>query len=413
MEAGTVALPRESESMKLAKGLANVLICFAVALFAVRIARPGPAAQQIPNVPAGITYNVKNFGAVCDGVTDDTAAIERTYNAAGVAMGRQGGAGVVYFPPSTGYCKVTMLHTPSMGYAQGWLVSVFDNGLFATTVYPGNNNAFVGRTSNFAGLGNSFLWGPAAEWQQPKGAMTPLVDMAGGNQIYFEGISFGVAGPEQQPIAIHMHDNHGSGVVNIVFKRCSVMGDFDVDASTPKTVAGFGLHIEDSSLGNLKFQNFGTITIRGSFLHSIRIRNTGIASNGNLEVDDSLSEALNNDDFLVVDTSGGPVTDILLRRVALADSIGKVYMARHINHTNANWVVNIKFEMIPGGNAGAGLIDPASAPDLFSAICEGDNCQHVLPQAQSTLYQFVGMPPKGPVIAWGSRYVPNPLVVTH
>src|SRR5215469_2381580 len=208
MEAGAVALqPWESAPMKFAKGLANVLVCFAVGVCAARLSRPGPAAQQAPNVPGEIKYNVKNFGAVCDGVTDDTAAIQRTYNAAGLAMGRQGGAGVVYFPPSTGYCKVTTLHIPSMGYPQGWLTSVFDNGLYATTIYPGNNNAFIGRTSNFAGLGNSFLWGPTAEWQQARGVATPLLDMAGGNQIYFEGIAFGA-----QHIAIHMHDNNGSGV---------------------------------------------------------------------------------------------------------------------------------------------------------------------------------------------------------
>ena len=76
-------------------------------------------------------------------------------------------------------------------------------------LYPGNNNAFIGRASNFAGLGNSFLWGPNAEWQQPNGVATPLLDMAGSNQIYFEGIAFGA----QQHIAIQIHDNKGPGLL--------------------------------------------------------------------------------------------------------------------------------------------------------------------------------------------------------
>ena len=143
------------------------------------------------------------------------------------------------------------------------------------------------------------------------------------------------------------------------------------------------------------------------------MKNTGVPSNGDLEVDDVLSEGLKNEDFLTVDTSGGPVTDILLRRVALADSIGRVFMAHHIHQSNINRGTNIKFEMIPGGNTGTGLIDPSSAPQLFSVICEGDNCQYVLQQAQSTLYHFVGMPPNGPLIVYGSKYVPNPLAVTH
>src|SRR5215469_8199272 len=85
----------------------------------------------------------------------------------------------------------------------------------------------------------------------------------------------------------------------------------------------------------------------------------------------------------------------------------------HVHQSNINRGTNIKFEMIPGGSTGTGLIDPSSAPQLFSVICEGDNCQYVLQQAQSALYHFVGMPPNGPLIVYGSKYVPNPLAVTH
>ena len=80
----------------------------------------------------------------------------------------------------------------------------------------------------------------------------------------------------------------------------------------------------------------GAIAIRGSFLYSIAIKNTGISSSGNLEVDDSFGEALRNEDFLTVDTSGGPVTDITLRRVGLSDSIGTVYTVKHINDARIN-----------------------------------------------------------------------------
>ena len=400
--------PRKGVLMKIAQALASIFVSFVVAVCAVRVARPDPAPQQVPTVPGAIAYNVKNFGAVCDGVTDDTAAIQQTYNAAGSAMGRKGGAGVVYFPPSTGYCKVSSLRTPSMGYDKGWLVSVFDNGLYANSIYPGDNNAFIGRTSNFAGLGNAFLWGPNAEWQQPKGTIGPLVDINGGDQIYFEGINFAAT----QPVAIHMHDNNGRGVVNTTFNRCSVIGDFNIDASKPTNAVGFGLHIYDSSLGRLHIQNFGFITIRGGFLHSITISEGG-SGGGDLEVDNVLSEGLRNEDFLTVDTTPGQTSDITLRRVALADTVGSVYMLKHINKTNINYLVNVKFDMIPAGNTGSGLIDPASAPNLLSVTCEGNGCQYVLQQAKSALYQFTGFYPKGGLVAYGSRYVPDPLVVTH
>jgi len=379
---------------------------------------PGPPRLQVPMMEMGnSTFNVRNFGAVCNGSTDDTTAIQNAYNAAAAAMSKQGGAGVVYFPPSSGYCKVTTLHIPSMGYGQGWLTSVFDNGLFVTgSIYPGNNNAFIGRTSSFAAMGNVFLWGPSAEWQKPKDAETteaPVVDLEGVDQVYFDGIAFADASG-LAPMVVHVHDNsNGAGSTNLTFKRCSIMGDFDVDASAPQQIAGFGLHIIDTSMGNLNLQNFGMITIRGGFLHKVTMANTGIPSNGDLEISDALVEGLNNEDFLTIDTSGGSVTDITLQRVALADSVGTVYMLKHVNNSGTNWLVNAKFDMIPAGNTGSGLIDPTSAPNLLSVICEGSACENVLNQAKPTLYMFEGMPPKGPMVVYGSQYVPNPLVITH
>ena len=105
------------------------------------------------------------------------------------------------------------------------------------------------------------------------------------------------------------------------------------------------------------------------------------------------------------------MTDIILRRVGLADSMGTVYMLKHINSTRINWITNVKFDMIPAYNVGSGLIDPSSAPELLSVICEGSNCD--MGPAKSALYQFVGLPPKGSLIVYGSRYVPNPLAVAH
>lgn len=364
---------------------------------------------------ATTALNVKKFGAVCDGATDDTVAIENTYAAAASAMSKQGGAGIVYFPPSTGYCKVSTLHFPNMSDSQGWLASVFDNGLLITgTVYPGTNNAYIGRTSNFAGQANVFLWGPTAEWQKAKfGSIAgPLVDLNGVSQVYFEGMALANESPLTTE-AVHVHDNDGAGSVTLSFERCSIIGDFDIDSSTPQQVAGFGLHIRDTTMGDIHVQNFGNITIRDGYMHSMTIANTGIPSNGDVEISDMLAEALNNQDFLTVDTTGGPITDIVLDRDALADSVGTVYLLKHINNTGINWLVNAKVSMIPEGNMGAGLIDPSSAPNLLSVTCEGSGCDSVLSQAKQALYMFVGMPPKGPMTVWGSVYVPNPLSVVH
>ena len=55
-----------------------------------------PVPSRIPTVPLAGIFNVRDFGAVGDGVTDDTAAILAAANAAQAA-----GGGVVYHPPGT------------------------------------------------------------------------------------------------------------------------------------------------------------------------------------------------------------------------------------------------------------------------------------------------------------------------
>lgn len=381
--------------------------------------RPMPPREVFnPFMPLTTGINVKNYGAVCDGKTDDTMAIQNAYNAAATLMQRQGGAGVVYFPPSTGYCVVSDLFIPSMGYPQGWLTSVFDNGLFVTdSVFPGNNTAFIGRTSNFAALGNSFLWGPTAEWQKPKGSSTndPVVDLKGVRQVYFEGISFTDATGLVSEV-IHGHDDSNrDGVTDLTFRRCSVIGNFVIDTNEPDAAAGFGLQVLNTTIsGELTIKNFGMITVRGGYVHNMVMANTGAPNQaGDLEIDDVLSEALDNQDFLVIDTSGGTVADVTLRRVRIADPVtgSAVYMVKHINNSGINWNVNVEFDQIPFNETGNGLIDPSSAPELFSVMCIGSNCNQVLKQAKSTLYVFVGIPPKSPMIVYGSQYVPNPLSV--
>lgn len=374
-----------------------------------------PRAVRDPFVAAITVLNVKNFGAVCDGKTDDTTAIQNAYTTAAADMSKAGGAGIVYFPPSLGYCTVSTLHLPNMDYSQGWLTSLFDNGLFVTgTIYPGSNNAFIGRTSNFAALGNVFLWGPTAEWQKSKSGSTdgPLVDLDGVSDVYFEGMALANASPLTTE-AIHVHDNEGIGSVTLNFERCSIIGDFDVDSSAPQQAAGFGLHIRDTTMGDIHVQNYGNITISDGYMRSMTMANDGIPSNGDLEISNMLVEGLSNQDFLTVDTTDGPITDISISRVALSDSIGSVYMLKHVNNTGINWNVNAKISMTPEGNMGTGLIDPASAPQSLSVICEGSGCDTVLDQAKNALYVFEGMPPKSPMLLYGSQYVPNPIVQVH
>jgi Pectate lyase superfamily protein len=358
-------------------------------------------------------FNVKTFGAaVCDGSTDDTASIQKTIDAAAASVTHSGGSGIVYFPPSSGFCKVTVLWYPSMAGDQGWLVSLFDNGLYANTIHLGSNNAYIGRASSFGGMSGSFLYGPTAEWQQPKGVDSPLVNISGISQVYVEGLDIQTQSSARSEV-IHVHDYLGRGSVYLTFRRCAV-GASDgrglslvVDSSSPTTIAGFGLKIEDSSLQlPISLTNFGQVTIEHSTLPKLSMTNLGIASDGDLEINDVLSEGLRNDDFLTIKQSPGQVTDITLRRVKIADSVNS-YM---VKNSSVRTIATVLIEQTPLGNYGKGLVDPSSASARLALECIGNGCDKasVVDQAGQALYAFQGFTSQGAVV-YGSRYVPNPL----
>ncbi|MGA2810522.1 MAG: glycosyl hydrolase family 28-related protein [Candidatus Acidiferrum sp.] len=360
-------------------------------------------------------YNVKSYGgAVCDGITDDTAAIQKTLTDAGTAMNSAGGSGIVYFPPSTGPCVVHVLTWPALIY-KGWLYSLFDNALQADTLILASSNAYVGRTSNFQGDSGSFVTGPSATWIQTKSFSGPFVDMSGLNQVSIDGLNIQGRGWDGGP-AVHVHDNAGNGSVYITIKNSTVGSEnayaLGADASAPNITAGFGMVIENCSFASavaptMRFVNYGIVTIRGQFIaQGLSITNAGIPSNGDFLIEDVLSESLANNDFLTLFPTNGPISDITLKRVFLADSVNS-WLVKQVSPNNQ--LTNVKIEMIPAGGTSNGLIDPSSSPQLLSVFCEGYGCDQALTQSQGALYLFFGFPPRSPALFYGSRYVHDPL----
>lgn len=321
-------------------------------------------------------YDVKVFGAKGDGVTDDTVAITAAYTqlANDLAASGHGGGGTVYFPHSSGPYKFSTLTLPSG--TGGWVVSVFDNGLIGNTIFPGSNSAFIGRSGNFQGAGNVFIYSPNTTWTNATTQSTPLVDLAGITQVYFNGINIECSSTAE---CFHMHDSvSGAGVTWVTLEN-SIVGnsssgyDIIADSNSSSTVSGFGFFARHSSIAGTKtasFTNFGQIFFHECFIGAgtITQTNAGISSTGDITFDGVLSEGLNNQDFFVA--AGTYVNDITFRAVSIADPVGTVYVFN--NQTKGNPHGPVLFEMIPLGNDGSGLMDPAGS--YVNVNCFGSGC---------------------------------------
>lgn len=87
------------------------------------------------------SFSVKDFGAVGDGVADDTAAIQAAVNAAGAA-----GGGTVYFPAGTYLVSSTILITSHSTYLRGdgmWntIITRNSSSFSDTIVFKGNGSS--------------------------------------------------------------------------------------------------------------------------------------------------------------------------------------------------------------------------------------------------------------------------------
>jgi len=320
-------------------------------------------------------YDVTAWGAKGDGVTDDTAAITAAYTQAASDLHAAGfgGGGTVYFPHSSGCYKFSTLTIPSGSANGGWIVSLFDNGICGSTIYPGNYTSFIGRSGSFQGLGGAFGYANYTTWTNLVDQSAPLVDLFGVGTVYFEGINIECYSSTE---CVHMHDNSGTGTVEVTLNKSlinnNVSSGYDVvaDSSSSSQVSGFGFRAEYTSFNGphtLSFTNFGEVIIEHSFIGSgtITAMNIGIPSNGDFVFNDILSEGLTNNDFFVA--SGSYVNDFTFRDVKIADQTGTVYLFN--NQTTGGPTGPVHFDMNVTHEIGSGLMDPAgSYPYVF---CEG------------------------------------------
>lgn len=89
---------------------------------------------------AELVFNVRDYGAIGDGVSDDTESIEKAFAASGFR-------GPVYFPPGNYLYNGAGLDSPT-----GGSVEIFGNGRLSTTITLGASSYFLNYSKHLSGL---------------------------------------------------------------------------------------------------------------------------------------------------------------------------------------------------------------------------------------------------------------------
>jgi hypothetical protein len=351
--------------------------------------RPAATAAA-PSEPGW--FNIKNYGAYCDGVTDDTVAVAAAINAAVVSLNSTGSA-ILHFPASSGVCKTNGFTIPQHAH---WLYVLFENSLKLTgEVVPAPNTAFVGFTGSTEGLEGTSLHGPKATWSA-RGLSVPMVNMTGGAGgvsmygLYFSGIGFVEDGTPTQPLWL-FSEVGGIGAGNVHCIDCT----FSLDGSTssqpliawipssPLNTTGYSYFFDFCSFDSnaiapyaIFAQNAGAVTIQNSSIggaHGFYFKTTN-GFNSVTRILDNITEGLTDTSLVTYETAmvngyPGTSSSVFIDRNTLADDVGNVYLLKTIGPGNI-----VQVEITPLVSVGSGAIDPQSTGTITGLECHGAFC---------------------------------------
>jgi len=341
----------------------------------------GSTAPQAPDIiirggggglliPAPPDFNIKTYGAKCDGQNDDTQAMQAAIDAAEASSG-----GVVYVPSSSGYCEIrgnAITFGPQIGE---WLVIVLDNSVMINS----GSLAIPQRTAILGLRGtlyfNSTFFNTA---QLLATGDFPVITMRGtGTGFYFDHVDFmiTVGNPSSCPVLI-TDDGSGSPTI-ITFDHAHFFaygtaspGGICAIPSAPGVITGYGLNVFNSHFEmlthSLNLTNFGIVKVRGGQWNSgMAVLTAGqIPCMGDFTFEDIITEDASAP-FLTVNSIGVGINDIYIHRIQIADPIGPRYLIRH-NSSNNNSLSGVEV-----GSFAAGIdavFDPASTPNHVRSV---------------------------------------------
>ncbi|HEV2289136.1 MAG TPA: glycosyl hydrolase family 28-related protein [Candidatus Acidoferrales bacterium] len=329
---------------------------------------PRPAPPQ-PARPVDFTidtlsqYDIRNYGAVGDGKTNDTVAVQYAINAAAA-----NGGGVVYIP--AGVFVVRNLFFPPTG--GNWVLIWMDGSLYLTQTLEMNERcyALVGRSG---AVFQAFQQQPSAALLFEK-TINPVIRISA-NPVYLEGLN--LKGFEGDGIVAT--DAACELYMNRMQLTCYGTSADVVPLRVENSTYSFGLYIQNSVLQapilpgahSLVLRNYSIVRIQDSTLigGGIFMSAEGIEA-ANYSFENVLYEN-GYTPFLQIDNSGAWFTGITLDHIEMADPA--VYPAYLLDSSGTGETVGVLmtmarnaggYAMVTGNSPIKGLyVFPASSTD--------------------------------------------------
>src|SRR6202142_3485323 len=343
------------------------------------------------------------YGGKCDGVTDDTAAVQSVVNAMCANVTGNSNPGVVYFSRSNNPEKFNgNVFSSCTSINSKYVLS--DNSFLltgsVTFAVNAQNWTFIQRVGAPQGLTPVSNWASYGTWATT--GNFPALDLGEpAYGLWFEGINFiGDINAGATASPVHLHDNCTGGVnvpagcgagAFITFSKCHFLPatanqvPLLIDSSNSAVGSWYSVKVDNSTFQTqgtqpyaLKFINAGQLYMRDSNFAgtgAILAQNNGVGIAGQLILENISSEnmiAATNPDFLTVSDGGGAnfEGEFSIRNLNIQDPTGSIYVFKAIDTASGD-VKNVSVEICRDGQCGAGIIDPASS--VFVGFrCQGN-----------------------------------------
>ena len=385
---GSLFAPKFCEPDDVESDVNKYLFGIAIILISLFAKTPAPA-------PETTDFNVvTQYGAICDGKTDDTEAVGKAVNAFLAKTASSGSsAGSIYFPPMAHPCLFNGSVLNQTYYGSGMKVHVANtllaSGPLTTSTWmeikcePTASMGFIKSTPQFKPAGYIIAAGNNA-----------VLSISGNvQQDYFDGCAFLAQGANSTVSPVQITStaaNGGNAPTFLTFINSAINSNNAPIPAIQFSVAnkigngGYNAALINSTIacpsGTLKcvqLDNFGIVRFERDaiFGGTVYVTNATGTDSGHLVFDDVNSEGLKNQDFLMLDSSGGgAISGVKLNHVNLADTVGNVYVIGGRGTRNDD----IEIDQTATSNWGMGILDPSTPLNgLAGVTCFGHGCANI------------------------------------